>query len=358
MTLIHGGDTFGYFIEHGKQPLDFSVNCNPLGVPKGVQKAIADCAASQDAYPDPLCRELSAAIAAHEGLLPENVLCGNGASDLIYRAVLALKPARALVLAPTFADYEAALHTVGCTVNRYELYESSGWQLEDDFIDSITDDTNMVFLCSPNNPTGVPLERAIILSVLERCREIGAILVVDECFNGFLEEPESWSVHPVILRQKKDSPLLILKAFTKLYGMAGIRLGYALSSNTELLEKMRAAGPGWNVSGVAQKAGAAALKETAYLQTSLALIRTERAKLKAFLTKAGCTKLSGDANYIFFYSRIPELDKKFRDRGILIRNCDNYPALGGGWYRIGVRAPEENERFIQALQQILDARKL
>ena len=107
--LTHGGDIAGYFDQYGCEPLDFSANVSPLGLPEGVRRAVIDSLSTADQYPDPLCRRLRAAIGAFEGADPARILCGNGAADLIFRLVLAVKPKTALVPAPTFAEYETAL---------------------------------------------------------------------------------------------------------------------------------------------------------------------------------------------------------------------------------------------------------
>ena len=188
--LVHGGDWAGYQAEYGGQPLDFSANVSPLGVPEGVAKAIARAAGEADRYPDPLCRSLVGKLAAREGVPSEFILCGNGAADLIFRAVLARKPKLALVTAPTFAEYEAALEAWGCPVRRCLLREGQDFRLGEDFLRAITPEVDMVFLCcEPNNPTGLTSPRDFLLRIARRCRDRGALLVVDECFGDFLPDP-------------------------------------------------------------------------------------------------------------------------------------------------------------------------
>ena len=136
--------------------LDFAANVGRLGVPEGVARAIAQTAREADRYPDPLCRSLVGKLAAREGVPSEFILCGNGAADLIWRAALALRPGRALVTAPAFAEYEAALDAVGCTVERYALREADGFRLAEGCLEAIRPGVGRVFRCAPNNPTGPP----------------------------------------------------------------------------------------------------------------------------------------------------------------------------------------------------------
>ena len=348
-TLVHGGDWAGFAAEYGAMPLDFSANASPLGVPDGVRRAIEQAAAQSDRYPDPLCRTLRAAIAQKEAVPPEHILCGNGAADLIFRAVLARKPRKALVTAPSFAEYVAALETVDCEIIRYALMEERDFRLEADFLQAITPDVDMVFLCQPNNPTGLTSPRELLLHIAARCRDFGALLVLDECFTDFLDMPEANSMK----RELEHFPnLLILKAFTKLYAMAGVRLGYALCADTALLEALAKAGQPWAVSSLAQAAGIAALREKDYVQRLRCLIGEERPWLLGELTALGLRAIPGEANYLLFACARP-LTLPLRQRGILIRSCANYPGLDERWYRVAVRTHEENQHLVAALREVL-----
>lgn len=346
MALIHGGDTEGYRLEHGHDPLDFSANCNPLGIPKSVPAAIASAAETAHAYPDPLCRQLRSALSSKLSVPADWILCGNGAADLIFRLTRAKKPRKAVVTAPTFAEYEIALGDVDCTVVRHPLLERNAFVLTDSLIALLKPDVDMLFICNPNNPTGLTVKPELMDRILTACDQNGTLLVVDECFNGFLDEPKK---HSLKTRLPDCDNLLILDAFTKLYGMAGVRLGYCMTKNTALLENMKSAGQPWSVSTLAQAAGLAALREDDYVLSARALIKKERATLINALIKLGIKTLAGEANYIFFHSTIPNLTTKLRKRGILIRDCGNYPGLATGYYRIAVRTHEENLQLIQTL---------
>lgn len=348
-TLVHGGDWAGFAAEYGAMPLDFSANVSPLGVPDGVRRAIEQAAAQADRYPDPLCRTLRAAIAQKEAVPPEHILCGNGAADLIFRAVLARKPRKALVTAPSFAEYAAALETVDCEIIRYALMEERDFRLKEDFLQAITPDVDMVFLCQPNNPTGLTSPRELLLHIAARCRDCGALLVLDECFTDFLDMPEAHSMKGEL---EHFPNLLILKAFTKLYAMAGVRLGYALCADTALLEALAKAGQPWAVSSLAQAAGIAALGETDYVQQLRRLIGEERPWLLGELTALGLRVIPGEANYLLFACGCP-LTLPLRQRGILIRSCANYPGLDERWYRVAVRTHEENQHLVAALREVL-----
>lgn len=343
----HGGDWAAYERGYGGKPLDFSANVSPLGVPEGVRGEIARAAADCDRYPDPRCGALREAIAAAEGVSPDRVLCGNGAAELLWRIVSAAQPKRALVTAPSFAEYEAALAQSGCTVVRYAL-DPETFRLGEGVLDAL-EGVDLVLLSQPNNPSGVSVDAALLRRMLARCRATGARLVLDECFIGFLDAPERCS-----LRGELDAypELVVVDAFTKLYGMAGVRLGYALCADTAFLEQIRRAGPPWSVSHLAQAAGLAALREEDYVRRVRALIATERPRLYDALRGLGLRVVPGEANFLLFRSETP-LDMPLRKRGILIRGCGDFAGLDDTWYRAAVRTREENKRLIEALKEAL-----
>lgn len=349
MKLVHGGDWAGYRAEFGCDALDFSANVSPLGLPAGVAAAITNALPTADRYPDPLCRELRAALAGAEGVPADWILCGNGAADLIFRLALAVRPRRALLPAPTFAEYEAALQTVGCAVQRVFLREENEFAVTEEFIDAVTPETDIVFLCQPNNPTGQVTPPALVERLVRRCAECGAVLVVDECFLDFLPDRDAWTAKQLL----RDAPqLIILKTFTKLYAMAGVRLGYALCGDAALLEKMRGAGQPWAVSSLAQAAGLAALQETVYAGAVRALIAEQRPRMAAGLRALGLRVMDGQANYLLFRAT-PDFGEKLRRRGAVVRSCANYPGLDAAWYRTAVRTAEENTRLLQIMGEIL-----
>ena len=176
------------------------------------------------------------------------------------------------------------------------------------------------------------------------------MLIIDECFNGFLDDPEGHTMKGFLGEYEN---LIILKAFTKLYGMAGVRLGYCLCADGEVAEALKKAGPPWNVSNLAQAAGIAALAEVEHVAEGIKTVKEEREYLKDALLWMGFSRVYGDANYLLFNGPVG-LDESMRERGILIRNCDNYHGLGKGWYRIAVRKHEENQELIENLKLAME----
>ena len=250
--------------------------------------------------------------------------------------------------APTFAEYASALDTVGCEVKRFFLDEANDFAPTDALVDAVDESIDMVFLCQPNNPTGQLASPELVKKLLRRCGECRTILAVDECFLDFLPDADVWTAKPLL----ESGNLVILKAFTKLYGMAGVRLGYCLCSDETLLEKMQTAGQPWAVSSLAQAAGVAALKETAYVDEVRALIARQRPVLTAGLRALGLRVIDGKANYLLF--RAPaDLNERLRPLGTQVRSCENYPGLGPEWYRTAVRTAPENARLLELMKEVL-----
>ena len=339
----HGGDIYGEEVR-----LDFSANTNPLGTPEGVIRAMRESLGRVDRYPDPYCRRLVRAISQFEGVGPERILCGNGAAELIYSFCEAAGIRRGVELAPTFSEYALGLTRNGGTMERYTLTRESEFQLDGaflHFLERVRPDA--VFLCNPNTPTGKTISRHLLEEILAFCGEHAIRLFVDECFADLSDREET------LKDLLEENPhLFILKAFTKSYGMAGVRLGYCLCADEDLLTRMAHTVQPWNVSTLAQAAGTAALEEGEFLRKTRALIQRERVWLREQLEDLGFWVCPSEANYLLF--RGPEtLHRDLRKQKITIRNCDNYYGLGPGWYRTAVRRREENEQLIQAIREVL-----
>ncbi len=339
----HGGDIYSRRVEH-----DFSANINPLGLHESIISAAAEALSRCESYPDPHCRGLTAAISEKESVPAENIVCGNGAADLIYRIVSALKPRTALLCAPTFSEYEKALTEHGCAVKKHFLKRENGFALTDDILGDITADTDILFLCTPNNPTGITIPRRLMQSISEKCCETGTFLVVDECFLDFAENGAELSAKPLL-----NEKAAVLKAFTKMYAMAGMRLGYALFVDEKIAAKVAETGQAWSVSTPAQAAGIAALKLNGYAEETAKIISGEREFLSAGLRLLGFEVIPSEANFILFRCDAP-LDEMLIRRGIAIRNCGNYDGLGSGWYRTAVRLRGENELLLAAIREVLN----
>ena len=416
---MHGGDWTSFEETYGKMPLDFSANISPLGVPEKVKQAVIRAAGEADRYPDPYCRQLRGALGETEQIPPEYILCGNGAADLIWRLAAAMsrgsrraeydadrdgkqgtdcdarRGTKTLLPIPGFSEYRAALEACGCAVETYALREEENFRLTERFLPVLQDFLascntaekrtcgqqmpgnakgekraesgnaagkyrGSVWLCEPGNPSGVTTDPALLRQILEYCGKAGVLLVIDECFLELTDDPEGHTMKGML---QEYPNLLILRAFTKTYAMAGLRLGCCLCSDTDLLGRMQEAGQPWGVSHIAQAAGMAALADTEYRDRVRALIREERPVLQHGLEEQGFRVIPGEANFLLFYDRnakgIPEhtgmssdLSDRLEKEGILIRGCSDFEGLSDGWYRVAVRTKEENQKLLNTLARI------
>ncbi len=343
---IHGGDIYTT-----PGMVDYSANLNPLGMPPAVIAAAAESLNRPACYPDVQCRTLRHALAVSEQVEPQQLIFGNGAADLIFRLPLAIRPRLALLPSPTFHEYTQALEAAGCAVTHHALSPEQDFRLDESILERLTPEVDIVFICNPNNPTGSLTPRLLLQRILQKCAANDTLLVVDECFNDFLDEPEQFTMKDW-LQQPEGQHLFILKAFTKLYAMAGLRLGYGLSANTALLDRMQACAQPWSVSTPAQAAGLAALRQDAYVRDTRRLITAERRFLAEGLAGLGLRVCPPSANYVFFAAP-PALADACRAHGYLIRDCSNYTGLQPGWFRIAVRTHQENAALLAMLRTAL-----
>ncbi len=356
---IHGGDIYRNRVEH-----DFSVNINPLGMPDGVRRAIAGSAKLCEHYPDIRSDELRAAIGDLCGVPPERIIVGNGSSELMMAVVQAIKPAKTVIPVPSFYGYErAALAPEGEIVffmpedgnenedpsrRSFILTEESTRQLEL----ALTGDVSLLFLANPNNPTGGCIPGGPLGTLLDHCLEYDITVVLDECF---LEFAADGAERTCLMRMDRWPNLIVLRAFTKICAMPGVRLGWMACADGKMLERTAAELPEWNVSVPAQQAGLAAveaLRDTSYLGDTLRTVGEEREYLAGGLKNLGLTVFPSDADFLLFYSDKP-LAGELLERGIMIRDCENFRGLTEGFYRTAVKKREENELLLAALDEIL-----
>lgn len=338
---IHGGNIYDH-----PGVIDFSANCNCYGMPPGVREAAIHGVEQAACYPDPECVALREAIGSYEQTDPAQILCGNGASELITALARALRPERALLVAPGFYEYERALEQAGAQIMFHTTTPEDEWLPKDEFLQRIViDKPDVVMLSNPNNPTGALLSPEYIRELIRVTVARQIRLVMDECFIGFTEDPDRYSSRQYL---QEDPYLVIIKAFTKTYACAGLRIGYMLCSDEMLLCKCKKELSEWNVSLPAAYAGIAATKERNWLSDTAARIRSEREWLRERLQAMGARVFRGAANYLFFMWD-QGLYEHCLAHGILIRDCSNYRGLAAGTYRICVRTHEENMRLVEVL---------
>ena len=347
----HGGDIYS-FQKQEKPLLDFSANINPLGVPDVLRSAIVNVVDFLVHYPDPAQRRLRQALAEFHGKTPEQIVCGNGGADVIFRTVRAVSPSHAPIPVPAFSEYAAALAEIGCRVTYWKM--PFPYQLDETILKALECGSyDFLALCNPNNPTGTGIAPELLERILCLAAEKHIFVLLDECFCDMAEtEPGIRSMLPCL---EQYPHVLVLKSLTKLYAIPGLRLGYGLCADTELVEKIRQTGQPWPVNTLAEEAGIAALHAEEYREKSLSFLQDERWRLYDELGKLGFRVWKPSANFVFFRAEgCPDLDERLIPYGILLRHCDNYVGLGVDDYRAAVRLPEENAYLLRCLRQVME----
>lgn len=349
MKNIHGGDIYQY-----ENILDFSANINPMGAPESVKKAIADAIGQIGHYPEMYSDSLRKAIGEKYHIDSSQIICGNGAADVIYRYVYAVRPKKILVTAPCFAEYEGAWQSLWAShdvpeVAVYSLNHQDFCIKEDIVMLIEQENPDVIFLCNPNNPTGVLIPVQILSEIVKLCKARNIRLFLDECFLDFTGQEENLSL---VGKLQEYPGLFILKAFTKMYAMAGVRLGFGMTSDLGLIEGMYQAGPPWNVSVLAGAAGKAASKEDDFVKETVQYIQKEKEYLYQALDALEVTYWKSAANYILLKAD-KDLKERLVETGILIRDCSNYRNLSEGYFRIAVKNHENNMRIITEIKHLL-----
>jgi threonine-phosphate decarboxylase len=372
--MAHGGDIY-----RNKIKLDFSVNINPLGIFDEVRRALAESLGSVEAYPDQKAEELTEKLSKLIKIKPENIVFGNGASELLMAAVHAFTLKKILIPVPSFYGYEHAVKTSGAHMDFYIMRQEDGFELTEDFLQHITNDTDMLFIANPNNPTGKYISPELLEKILDKCEKNNVRVILDECFMELSDEPEIYSSLSKFDKTKQAlfKNLLVLRSFTKTFAIPGLRLGYMVCADEIKIREIKCHLPEWNISSPAQAAGIAALDETEMLGGARRLIKAEREFLEKELTQMGFQSIPSRANYILFNlcagverinldnaktvkgktkeSGLENIDlyEELLKKQILIRDCSDYCGLSEGWYRIAVRSHGDNEKLIKAIEGVL-----
>ncbi|MCR4937559.1 MAG: aminotransferase class I/II-fold pyridoxal phosphate-dependent enzyme [Lachnospiraceae bacterium] len=348
--MQHGGEWEKNKIDH-----DFSININPLGMPGCVKDIFSSAEILTESYPDRECREIKKRTSKKYEMPEEYIFCGNGASECISLLCAALKPERAIIPVPAFSGYERALVPYCPEILYYGLKREDGFRFTGEFINYLKDIKKAaLFLCNPGNPTGISMPEETLKETSDICKKNDIRLIMDECFVGFLESSEDKSLKDLI---KKEKHIVVIDAFTKLFAIPGLRMGFLFTSDMALMERINLLKPEWSVSSIAQAAALAVTDVSNescirdYLNKTGELILKEREYLKNKLEELNFTVYPGEADFLMFTAKgFSMLQDKLAEKHILIRDCSNFKGLEKGDYRIAIKQHEENEILINNIK--------
>ncbi len=361
-TMTHGGDIYGK-----KVNIDFSVNLNPLETPGEVLEAAKKAVSKASFYPDLSQRRIRKDIAGRLGLDESFVYAGSGASELIMALVRALHPKKALLFEPSFSGYEYACRAAGCEISRCLTDEKNSFAIESKDLESISSDTDLIFVCNPANPSGRTFDEDVIEKLIETARKKGAYVCLDESFlllsdRAFIASDRGGedrgvpgaSVGSERLVKECDN-LIIIRSLTKILATPGIRMGYVIASSG-IIKRMTDQLPEWNLSVVSEagiEAGLKVIYETDFVRRTLKAVQKERAFLSDSLKELGFTVFDSNTCFLLFKGNADLYDRLLQ-RGILIRDCSDFWGLGRGFYRTSVRCHEDNTELINAMRGIVN----
>lgn len=366
-TDFHGGNIYKIFREKNiDKILDYSSNINPYGLPESLKKEIFEKLFVLERYPDPDYIELREKIAEKNNLNIENIIVGNGATEIIFLFMKILSPKKVLIVSPTFGEYERAIKAStlandSLEINYFELKETENFVLNVKNLETeLENNYDLLILCNPNNPTGQFLKLKKLEEILKICEQKNTKLFVDEAFVEFVED---WENESIINSKENKENLFVIRAFTKFFAIPGLRLGYGICFNNNLLKKMLEKKEPWSVNNIADLAGKTVLDDENYLQKTKEWIKDQKKYmyenlnkiegLRAYKTEVNFILLKIEDNLLEKGLDVKNLRKKMLEKGILIRDASNFIYLDKHYFRLAIKDKLNNEKVIETLTSIL-----
>ena len=347
VNFLHGGNIEEVEKKYRRKIIDFSANINPLGLPPAIKKAICKNLDKILHYPDFKAEKVTQKIAKYWQIDKKNILLGNGSVEFIYLIASAYRPKTVLIPTPTFSEYERAAKSIGSKIQFLKLKEEENFKLDiSDF-----DNSDILFLCNPNNPTG----NLILTESRTIERMVNELLVVDEAFMDFLPQQKKFTL---IYRAVKNKKIAALRSFTKFFALPGLRMGYIVA-HKDVINKLRQHQPPWSTNSLAQAAAEVILSEGKYINKTYKFIEKERKFLSGQLTRIeGLKPYPTVTNFLLIKIEKSRLtSKSLRNalikKGLLIRDCANFRSLNDKYIRVAVRSHEENLKLLTAIKGVL-----
>lgn len=358
---FHGSDLEKIEAIYGIKKEDitsFSANVNPLGISPKLRSTLANHIDAITTYPDREYTALRRQIGAYAGADPEQIIVGNGSTELISLFIQIEHPKKAMILGPTYSEYEREISLGGGTSLYYPLKEEKDFQLDArDFCAQLNESIDLLVLCNPNNPTSTAISQENMRRILDECKRHDIFVMVDETYVEFA--PDSTAVDCIPLTRYYNN-LVVLRGVSKFFAAPGLRLGYAVTGNTDLLKHINTCKNPWTINSLAAIAGELMFSDTEYIAKTRALISSERERICRELSSWPSLKLyAPTANFVLL--RIEKEGVTADDlfdhcirKGLMIRNCSTFPFLDNRYFRFCFMSPEKNDELVEALRESLD----
>ncbi len=338
--------------------ISFSANVNPLGLSWELKHFLSEHLDVLTSYPDREYTKLRKAIGSYIHCNPEHIIVGNGATELISLFLDALNPKKALIIGPTYSEYEREISLSGGTVHYYFTKEENNFQLDmADFLKEAEQEYDLVILCNPNNPTSTTLTGKELTFLLDRLSRQHACLMVDETYAEFVENEAD--VSAVSLVSQFDN-LLVLRGTSKFFAAPGLRLGYGITGSSRLLSLIREHKNPWTINSIAELAGCFMFQDQPFIKATRQLMEQERDFVcKRLSAIDGLTVYPTTCNFV-----LVKIEKEGKDADLLfehcikkklmIRNCSSFPTLSNKYFRICFMKHEDNLALIKAIEEVMD----
>lgn len=334
-------------LEMPAQIVDLSENVNFLGPPASFHKVWSAIFEQIALYPHEGAEPLRSDLARHHHVLAEHVVIGNGAAEIIMALAKRYRSKPVIIVEPSFSEYKRTLMQQHASIQSLIVEELTSYVLPMERLKQAMIGAEAVYICNPNNPTGVVTPRSKLLELLQYGQQVGCELIVDEAFMDWTDESQS-----VIDLVASFNNLVVLRSMTKMYSMAGVRLGYAITQHAANLKLEL---PHWNVSAPSLALGMQALQEAEFCENSRQQATAMRTKVTRWLKEHGCTVTNSETNYIAF--RLPscydptEFYFALLKKGIVLRHTQNFIGMDGAWFRLALKEPYKMTAFQQAMEQ-------
>ncbi len=355
---IHGGNLDliqKKFNINKNEIIDFSDNINPLGVSKLIKENIHNVYDLLNIYPDESYTKLKQSISNYTNTNSNNVLVGNGATELISSLIKSINPKNSLLILPTYSEYEKELNKINSNIEFFEVLEQDDFKLNvSNLLNSITHATDLLVFCNPNNPTGYATPLDDLKIVLNHCVTTNTIVLLDETYVEFSKN----STGATSLINTYNN-LFIIRGTSKFFAISGLRLGYALCSNESLLSSVQNQLIPWNVNVVAEYFGQLVFNDTDFISKSINLCNDEYNKFKNYFSNIDKIKMfESDTNFILFKILSDDFDANdlftfMIKNGILIRNLSHSKGLSNKYFRVCLQLPQHNDKFLNCLSKFL-----
>ena len=351
---LHGGNIYKLKREKGIEVLDYSANINPMGLSDRLKEEVIKNLSSLEKYPDPDYLEMKEVIAKHNKIEVENIVVGNGATEIMFLYAKNLKPKKVLIISPTFAEYERALKTVNCEIDYFELKENEDFILNIPRLKKTLDNGyDLLVMCNPNNPTGRFLDKVILDDLAISCKEKGVSILLDEAFIEFVDGSVDRS-----LVEYKHKNVFIVRALTKFFAIPGLRLGYGITFDQELKGKIEGNREPWSVNAIAELATKVLLEDSEYIAKSENWIKEEKCFMYEELKKInGIKPYITETNFILVKLmteiRIKEFRQKMISLGVLVRDASNFNYLDDRYFRLAIKDRINNLKVLGCIENAI-----